>query len=78
MSRVYDEIIDLIARSTGPRDITSFQPSKETNDRVYELIRKEKESSLTPAEKQELDDYMRLEHLMRMVKARARLHLSHE
>ena len=78
MSRVYDEIIDLIARSTGPRDITSFQPSKETNDRVYALIHKEKESSLSAAEKQELDDYLRLEHLMRMVKARARLHLANE
>lgn len=78
MSRVYDEIIDLIARSTGPRDITAFQPSDATNHRVSELIGKEKDSVLTPDEQRELADYMQLEHLMRMVKARARLHLSHE
>ena len=78
MTRVYDEIIDLIARSTGPRDITSFQPSDATNQRVSALIRKEKDAALTPDEQRELTDYLQLEHLMRMVKARARLHLSDE
>ena len=44
----------------------------ETRERVHELIRKEKDTGLLPDEASELDDYMRLEHLMRMAKARAR------
>ena len=78
MTRVYDEIIDRIALSTGPRDIVSFHASDATNERVADLVRKEKEASLTPDEKAELDEYLRLEHIMRMVKARARLHLSQQ
>jgi hypothetical protein len=76
MTRVYDEILDQIALSTGPQDIVSFHPSEAANERVGELIRKEKEASLTADETAELDEYLRLEHIMRMVKARARLHLS--
>jgi hypothetical protein len=75
MTRVYDEIIDRIALSTGPKDIVSFRPSDAANQRVAELIRKEKEARLSEDEKAELDEYVQLEHIMRMVKARARLHL---
>lgn len=78
MSRVYDEMIDFIARSTGPGDVASFRPSDAANERVSQLIRKEKEAALTAEEQTELADYIQLEHIMRMVKARARLHLSHE
>ena len=41
-------------------------------DRVADLIYKEKTDGLTPNEKSELDSCMRLEHLGRLVKARAR------
>lgn len=76
MTRVYEEIIDRIALSTGPKDIVSFRASDATNERVADLVRKEKDASLTAEEKSELEEYLRLEHIMRMVKARARLHLS--
>jgi hypothetical protein len=76
MMRVYDEIIDRIALSTGPQDIVSFHASEATNELVADLVRREKDASLTSKEKAELDEYLRLEHIMRMVKARARLHLS--
>ena len=36
------------------------------------MIRKEKEAGLLPEEAGELDDYLKLEHLMRLAKARAR------
>lgn len=36
------------------------------------LIHKEKDTGLLPEEAGELDDYLKLEHLMRMAKARAR------
>jgi hypothetical protein len=40
--------------------------------RVSDLLEKERESRISAEEKAELDDYLLLEHLMRLAKARAR------
>lgn len=75
MTRAYEEIVDFIASGSTPRDVSQFQPSAETRTRVEELIRKEKTVGLLPEESVELGDYLQLEHLMRMAKARARTKL---
>jgi hypothetical protein len=75
MTRAYEEIVDFIASGSTSRDVSQFQPSIETRARVEELIRKEKTVGLLPEESAELSDYLQLEHLMRMAKARARTKL---
>ena len=75
--KAYDEVIDFIAAGTTPKLVVAFQPSETTKARVAELIYREKTIGLSPQEKAELDDYMRLEHIMRLAKARARRYLSH-
>jgi hypothetical protein len=72
MSRAYDEIVDFIAAGTTPDAVARFEPSQETKDYVAELIHKEKTGALTAEESSELDHFMKLEHLMRLAKARAR------
>lgn len=72
MIRAYDEIIEFIAAGTTPATVAEFEPSKETKDYVADLIHKEKTAGLNEAEAKELDDYMTLEHVMRLAKARAR------
>ena len=72
MTRAYEEIIDFIAGGSTPTDVVAFEPSAAARARVEELIRREKASSLTPEEVSELDNYMHLEHLVRLAKARAR------
>ena len=72
MTKAYDELVDFIAAGSPPGRLLHFQPSAETRERVHELIRKEKGAGLLPEEASELDDYMKLEHLMRLAKARAR------
>lgn len=72
MTKAYDELVDFIAAGSPPGRLLHFQPSVETRERVHELIRKEKGAGLLPEEASELDDYMKLEHLMRLAKARAR------
>lgn len=67
----YDEVIDFIAMGTSPEKVIAFRPSAKMQTRVSELLFKEKNSSLTTAEKSELDNYLVIEHLMRMAKARA-------
>jgi hypothetical protein len=77
MTRAYDEIVDFIASGTTPDNLLGFQASDETRDRVAELIQIEKTSGLSLEEASEPDHYMQLEHLMRLIKARARQHLDH-
>lgn len=70
ITKVHEEIINFIA-AANPEQVVAFRPSEAANQRVEELISKEKEAGLTEAEKEELDQYLILEHLMRMAKARA-------
>jgi len=76
--QAYEEVIEFIAAGTSPGEIIAFQPSEATKQRVADLIYREKTTGLNPDEESELDHYMQLEHLMRLAKARARQHLSHE
>lgn len=72
MIKAYEELVDFIAAGSTPAGLLQFQPSPGTKARVQELIRKEKDAGLLPEETSELDDYLKLEHLMRLAKARAR------
>ena len=78
MIRAYDEIVDFIARGTTPEAVARFEASPEAKERVADLIRREKAGELTPEEVSELDHCLKIEHLMRLVKARARTFCSHD
>lgn len=78
MIRAYEEIIDFIAAGTSPRAVVAFRPSQAAKARVAELIDREKTTGLSPDETAELNHYLQLEHLMRLAKARAHAHLTHE
>jgi hypothetical protein len=71
----YDEIVDLFARGTPPAKIVSFRPSKESQERVSYLLRRNNTGDLTPEETDELERFGELEHLMELVKARAHLYI---
>ena len=73
-TRAYEEVADFIA-SMKPEDVIAFRPSESTRQRVWDLIDREKNDSITADEKSELDHYMQLEHIMRLAKARARTRL---
>jgi hypothetical protein len=77
MSTAYDEIVDFIA-AANPTAVVKFEPSQATKDRVADLIHREKTVGLSQDESLELEDFMHLEHIMRLAKARARGHLAHE
>jgi hypothetical protein len=76
MALAYDELVDFIAGGTSPSSLVRFQASQATKDRVEELIRREKAKELSPDERSELDNYLQLEHVLRLAKARARTRLS--
>jgi hypothetical protein len=76
--KAYEEVVDFIAAGTTPQNVIAFRPSEAAQARVEELLSRDKEGALSPAEKSELDHYLQLEHLMRLAKARARDFLPHE
>ncbi len=55
-SPAYFEIIDFIAAGTTPEAVARFRPSLEAQQRVTDLIEREKDGQLTPDEKAELSD----------------------
>jgi hypothetical protein len=75
--KAYEEVVEFIA-ARGPREVIEFKPSDAAQARVWDLIQREKTDGISPAEKEELDHYMEIEHLMRLAKARARQLLAHE
>lgn len=78
LSPAYEEIIDFIASGPNPSSVAAFRPSLAAKERVADLIYREKTVGLTTEEIAELTHFLQLEHLMRLAKARARRHLTHE
>ncbi|HEY6333777.1 MAG TPA: hypothetical protein VI756_30955 [Blastocatellia bacterium] len=76
--KAYEEIIEFIAAGSTPGSVIAYRPSEATRERVRDLIDKEKTSGLSADEKAELDHYLELEHIMRLAKARAHLHVPQE
>jgi hypothetical protein len=68
---VSDEIVDFLVHHIPAQALTSFKPSDESRQRVWTLVAKEKEYGLLPQEKVELDDFLKLEHLIVLAKAKA-------
>ncbi len=76
--KAYEEVVDFIAAGTTPQNVIDFRPSEAAQERVTDLLSREKDGELSATEKSELDHYMQLEHLMRLAKGRARNFLMNE
>lgn len=75
MSLAYEEFVDFIAAGTTPDSVVAFQPSEAAKARVADLIRREKTTGLNEEEAADLKNFLQIEHLMRLAKARARRQL---
>lgn len=71
----YREVIDFLAAGITPESLVRFRPSEPVQARVADLVARDQEGSLSDPEKQELADFLQLEHLMIMAKAQARRNL---
>jgi ribose 1,5-bisphosphokinase PhnN len=71
----YDEIVDLFARGASSAEVLAFRPSRETQERVRDLLQRNAADELTEEEAAELERFGELEHLMQLVKARAQEYL---
>ena len=71
----YDSLADFMAM-LDPIKVLGFHAPAKIQERVEALLEKKQEMGLTTAEQEELDHYFILEHIVRLAKSRARLHLS--
>jgi hypothetical protein len=69
---VPSEVIEFLASGPSPQAIIDFRPSAEAQARVNELLRKNQDGTLTPAEQAELDEYEHFDHIMTLLKAHTR------
>lgn len=74
-SQAYGEIIELFASGADVARIIAFHPSEQTAARARELLLKNSAGTITEEELAELDQFAHIEHLMRLIKARARTYL---
>ena len=73
---VFQEMIDFLARGPSPEQIAAFKVSPSAQARLEELLEKNRENELTDEEAAELDIYEQINHVMLLLKARARLALT--
>ncbi len=73
--KIYDEFIDLIAKGATPESVAKFQFSETTKEQIEDLVEQAKIGDLSPDEKNELDELLVVEHIIRLVKAKAHKYL---
>ena len=61
-------ILTFIASQPTPEQISEFRPTPEMQSRLHTLLNRSQSGELTPSEKQELDEYERIEHLILLLK----------
>jgi ABC-type cobalamin/Fe3+-siderophores transport system ATPase subunit len=69
----YREVFEFLASGPSPRQIIAHRPSAALQQRVTELLEKNREAELSEEESAELDGYEQAEDLLGMLKARAHL-----
>jgi len=71
-SPVYDELIEFLSSSPTTEQIVKFKISPDAQERLEDLLYKNREAVLSQSEKTELATYLQLSHLVTRLKARAR------
>jgi hypothetical protein len=70
-----NEITDFLAKSPSAEEILAFQLSEALSNRALELLEANRRNTLGPDEREEMNEYMRMEHFMTLLKAKTRLNL---
>ena len=70
-----EEVTEFLGRGPQPEEIVAFHGSEKSQERVRELLDKNRAGALTPEEEAELDGIESVNHLFALIKARAWQHL---
>ncbi len=67
----YEEFVEFITSAPTVEQVSQLHFSVATEARISALLKANREETITPEESIELDEYLRLERLMRKAKIRA-------
>lgn len=67
---VFDDLLELLAADADPERVLSFRIPDVTQQRLDELLEKNREGTLDDKGRAELATFEQLEHIVRLLKAR--------
>lgn len=71
----FEELAQFLA-SLSPRRVLAFKTSKRWQERMDFLLSKNAEQGLSPEENREMEQFMLIEHVVQMAKAKALLRIA--
>lgn len=72
---LFDEVVDFLASSPTAEQLVSYQPPTTLQQRLSELLQKNRSVRLTDAESAELEEFLRMNRFMSRLKLKARSRL---
>jgi hypothetical protein len=69
------DVLELLASLPAPEEVLALRASPRLQERIHELLEKNRSSSLSPEEELEWERIGYIEHLVRVAKAKAALKL---
>lgn len=72
---IFSELADFIVSQPTLDAIAAYRVPETLEQRVQELLEKNREEGLTPDEREEMHQFLAMSHLMTLAKAKARLKL---
>lgn len=71
--QLFDEITDFLATAPTTEALIAYTPSGTLAERLDSLLALNESGNLTDEERTELEEFLRLNHLLKMVKLKAQL-----
>lgn len=75
-NHVYREVLNFLISQPAPEELMKFAPAEKIQSHVSELLEKNRAGTLTSAEEIEMDEYLRINHLVTMLKTRTLAYLT--
>jgi hypothetical protein len=73
---LFDEILDFLASAPSPVQIIDYTPPEALQQRLGELLTKNRSGQLSESERIELDEFLRMNRFMSRLKIKARQKLT--
>ena len=70
-NRIYRYVLEFLVSQPSADALARFGPTAEMQERVDELLEKNRAETISPAESEELDEFVRIDQLITLLKARA-------
>jgi hypothetical protein len=75
-STLFDEITDFLSDGPSVEEILAYGPSPALDARLQELMDLNSQGTINREERTELEEFVRMNHFLRMLKVKARLKLA--